>query len=518
MFCASVRSQRETLHDGLPQYVLRRRVARLGCRLLDWPDGRPPGRRGPANSAQGRRLRRRRGKQRRRARLRTLGSDETFAVSRVTGDDVRRGALDEFDVVIHPGGSGGGQGRSLEEEGRERVRDFVRRGGGFVGVCAGAYLATCDYEWSLGILDAKVIDRAHWARGFGNVDIGMTPEGKERLGEAADRLSIYYHQGPLLAPANDPAVEDYRPLAVYEGEIAKNGAPSGVMPGTTAIACGRFGAGSVICFSPHPERTEGYEDLLLRGVRLVAAKQGVKPAPVEPVAAEKPFPPGLRVAIYDHSTGIAKGPKALRRILSQDAGFVCRTVRPEDVQEGKLKSYDVLIMPGGSGSKQAEKLGAVGRENVRRFVRNGGGYVGICAGAYLATTNYPWSLQLLNAKVVDGEHWARGTGTVCIAFTAAGQGAFADEDGETEIYYGQGPLLAPGEAVGVPEYEPLATYQTEIAKKGAPSGVMIGTTAVGPQNDVLAVVHVPLAALDRAVAVCVHVFGDAAVVCRDGCD
>ena len=27
------------------------------------------------------------------------------------------------------------------------------------GVCAGAYLATCDYEWSLGVLDAKVVDR-----------------------------------------------------------------------------------------------------------------------------------------------------------------------------------------------------------------------------------------------------------------------------------------------------------------------------------------------------------------------
>ena len=47
-----------------------------------------------------------------------------------------------------------------------------------------------------------------------------------------------------------------------------------------------------------------------------------------------------------------------------------------------------------------------GRRAILDFIKNGGGYVGICAGVYLASSHYSWSLGILNAKVVDGEHWA----------------------------------------------------------------------------------------------------------------
>ena len=86
-------------------------------------------------------------------------------VSRLDAESIRKGGLNMFDVLIHPGGSGGKQGNALEKEGREAVREFVRQGGGFIGICAGAYLATDDYEWSLGLIEAQVIDRKHWARG-----------------------------------------------------------------------------------------------------------------------------------------------------------------------------------------------------------------------------------------------------------------------------------------------------------------------------------------------------------------
>lgn len=365
---------------------------------------------------------------------RALASDERLRVTKIDVDEIRAGRLANFDVLVHRGGSGGGQGRALGDDGRSEIRKFVEQGGGYIGVCAGAYLATCDYDWSLDILDARVVDREHWARGFGQVDIALTQAGRSRLKVDEDRLSIYYHQGPLLAPANNPEIDDYEPLATFDGEIAKNGAPSGVMPGTTAIAAGRHGAGSVICFSPHPEKTTEHEELLVKSVWLAARTKRIS----SPVIAEKPFPEGIRVAIYDHSPGTANGPKSLRRILTQESGFVCRTVTPADIQAGKLAVFDVLIMPGGSGSKQAEMLGVVGRENVRRFVRTGGGYVGICAGSYLATTYYPWSLRLLNANVVDREHWARGTGTVSIGFTEFGRDAFNQERSETSAITARG--------------------------------------------------------------------------------
>lgn len=198
--------------------------------------------------------------------LDVLAKSPRFQVERLTADAIREGKLDGFDVVLHAGGSGGGQGKALEETGRAQERKFLQNGGGYVGICAGAYLASSDYDWSLHVLDAKVLDRQHWARGYGDVVVRVSEPAQALLGVADDESTIYYHQGPLLAPAEKDDVPDYEPLATYVTEIAKNGAPMGVMPGTTAIARGTFGSGRVICFSPHPERTPAWEAALHRAV------------------------------------------------------------------------------------------------------------------------------------------------------------------------------------------------------------------------------------------------------------
>lgn len=191
--------------------------------------------------------------------LRALGKFDEVAVTKLTAEQIRYGRLDGLDILIQPGGSGGGQGRHLGAPGREKIRGFVRGGGGFIGICAGAYLASAHYPWSLNLLDAKVIDTRHWNRGNATVDIALTDAGREVLSTTKEKLQIHYAQGPLLAPANRPEIEDYTEMARFETEVAKNGAPKGVMIGTTAIARGRFGQGRVICFSPHPEMTEDLE-------------------------------------------------------------------------------------------------------------------------------------------------------------------------------------------------------------------------------------------------------------------
>ena len=201
--------------------------------------------------------------------LSVLSRFEGVTVTKLKASDIRSGKLAELDLLIQPGGSGGGQGRHLGEDGRESIRGFVKAGGGFVGICAGSYLASSDYEWSLHILDAKVIDRKHWNRGRGTVDIAMTEPGRKLLGAESQRLSIHYAQGPLLAPADRADIEDYETLATFETEIAKNGAPEGVMKGTTAIAKGKFGSGLVLCFSPHPELTNGLENMVGFAIRHV---------------------------------------------------------------------------------------------------------------------------------------------------------------------------------------------------------------------------------------------------------
>ncbi len=194
-----------------------------------------------------------------------------FVYELVTAKDIRDGALDRFDVVVFPGGSRLKQSEALGTDGRRAVCRFVERGDGYVGICAGAYLAA-HYPGALGLLDARRVDREHWARGTGEVQLRLTESGRRALGVGRETLAIYYGQGPLLAPDHNDDIPDYELLATYETEIAENGAPAGVMKGTAAIVRGTHGRGRVFCFSPHPEKTDGQESLV-RAAVLWAAKR-----------------------------------------------------------------------------------------------------------------------------------------------------------------------------------------------------------------------------------------------------
>lgn len=210
--------------------------------------------------------------------LKDLAADDTIRVERIRTEQILNDELSSFNVVMFAGGSGSGQAKSLGADGREKVRQFVDAGGGYIGICAGAYLASADYEWSLSILDAKVLDRSHWARGFGDVELKVHAGGLERLSFPSDQTTVYYHQGPLLAPANKPELDDYEEWASFATEVTKAGVPGGVMPGKTAIAAGRFGTGRVLAISPHPERTEGLDSIIPSAVHWAAANSSPKAA------------------------------------------------------------------------------------------------------------------------------------------------------------------------------------------------------------------------------------------------
>ena len=202
---------------------------------------------------------------------RLLGEDDGFVVRRIGAADVRDGSLAQFDVAIFPGGSMRGQARALQPTGRDAVRDYVRSGGGYVGICAGAYLASNNYDVSLRILDADVIDRKHWARGRGSVPIEFTAQALAQFEVPRSEHPVLYVNGPIYARSEDPELPDFEVLAHYRGEVHKDGVPGGVMPGTPAIVVGSFGDGRVVCSSAHPEQTDGLGPLVRQLIRAAVA-------------------------------------------------------------------------------------------------------------------------------------------------------------------------------------------------------------------------------------------------------
>jgi hypothetical protein len=219
--------------------------------------------------------------------LRILTPEAGFSARRITSQEIRDGGLDGCDVLIMPGGSGSKQAERLQNSGREQIRAFVRSGGGYVGICAGSYLASSHYDWSLGLINARVWDRAHWARGGGEVSIRMTDEGWQLLGRGGS-VPVRYNQGPLLVPDDEAELPGYEVLATFETEVADKGAQPGSMTGTHAIIRSMFGAGRVICYSPHPEASGGPNDLIETGVRWAGSGRSAASLP----AAKAPPPKG----------------------------------------------------------------------------------------------------------------------------------------------------------------------------------------------------------------------------------
>lgn len=193
--------------------------------------------------------------------LRALPRLEDVAVARIGPTEIRAGALSRFDVVVFSGGTGSGQSRYLQEDGRAAVRSFVESGGGYVGICAGSYLAASGYSWGLGILDARPRS-PQWRRGTAVVRMGIADAGRTLLDTHEETVRVLYANGPILEPDDDPDVPDFDTLAVFRTEVAKNGSPAGLMIDTPAILRGRFGTGRVVCFSPHPEQTDGLRHMV----------------------------------------------------------------------------------------------------------------------------------------------------------------------------------------------------------------------------------------------------------------
>ncbi len=95
-----------------------------------------------------------------------------------------------------------------------------------------------------------------------------------------------------------------------------------------------------------------------------------------------------------HGEGIwDEGHTALLTILEEADReiFDSRLLSMDDIaRHGVPEDVDVILVGGGWAHAQRESLGATGVRHLREFVLQGGGYLGICAGSYLAADDVIW--------------------------------------------------------------------------------------------------------------------------------
>lgn len=166
-------------------------------------------------------------------------------------------------LLVVPAGSGHRYSAQLEEKGRERIREWVKAGGSYLGFCAGATLAaSAPGDHRLGLAPFEVKDAEHWKRGLGTVRIAGEHQG--HVWEKPMR----YLNGPLFEIQNGaaPPFSTAQILAKYLTDIDAHG----VMPGTGAITVSRYGKGKVFLFSGHPENDPEWQEALALVVKYLS--------------------------------------------------------------------------------------------------------------------------------------------------------------------------------------------------------------------------------------------------------
>ena len=185
-------------------------------------------------------------------------------ITEMTSEQVQYDDLSKFNVVVFSGGSGSKQAESIGEKGKENIRNFIKNGGGYLGICAGEYLATSGFDWSLHILNDVTISTTEWKRGEGFVDLELTNEGKNILGNTSGLFKCRYSSGALLKPMNIESIPSFTTAAYFRSEVSENGVAEGVMINTPAAVYSTYGKGKVFAISTHPENTPGLENFIPR--------------------------------------------------------------------------------------------------------------------------------------------------------------------------------------------------------------------------------------------------------------
>lgn len=213
--------------------------------------------------------------------------DPEMEVRTVTTADLADNVLDSLDAIVIPGGSGKSQYLNLGAQNQQRIKDFVARGKGAVGICAGAYLFSSTPGYTcMGMNGEQAIDIEHDNRGHGLAKFTLNEEGKRLFPELSGRDTSYviYYEGPVFVKNPADTIQN-TVLAIMESDVHEEGnAPADMTNGKPFFLGNTYGKGRVFSCIAHPEATPGMMWMIPRMVRWTLDKPllSYRPSVVQP--------------------------------------------------------------------------------------------------------------------------------------------------------------------------------------------------------------------------------------------
>ena len=204
---------------------------------------------------------------------------------------------------------------------------------------------------------------------------------------------------------------------------------------------------------------------------LAAALAGIALAAAEPAK--------VKVGFYIENGSLGCGVLYWARILHFSPQLEVTLINGKDIRDGKLKDLDLLMVPGGSSSKQCKAMGEAGMTEVRRYVAEGGAYLGVCAGYHCALRGKE-RIGLFTYR--RRENGYGGLAALRVELTEKAEKVLGIPKGNYNVRYSHGPIVrsAPDTAPGDVEAktEVIGIYRASVSPAGQAGVNFFGAPAM----------------------------------------
>lgn len=113
------------------------------------------------------------------------------------------------------------------------------------------------------------------------------------------------------------------------------------------------------------------------------------------------------IALYT-GNGADDGCITATRAMLESAGYRVVLIGPDDINNKTLDNFRAVCFPGGDMYQYARDISSTGKEHLRTFISGGGGYIGICGGAYFTGEDVYWQgtqLPVSCLGIFPGNTW-----------------------------------------------------------------------------------------------------------------
>ncbi len=110
------------------------------------------------------------------------------------------------------------------------------------------------------------------------------------------------------------------------------------------------------------------------------------------------------VALYSENGAWDKSVTALRSMFEW-MDLTVTLIDAKYVNANSLDGFKIICFPGGDMYRYSQNLSDEGFEKIRKFVENGGNYVGVCGGAYFSSKKIIWQgnqIPMTTLGIFDG--------------------------------------------------------------------------------------------------------------------